>query len=120
MRLTFGLIDLCVIVVTVGMLSLLLLPPGDFAFTHPYPPAESPPGNVLTNDAGEYHQGATRGMHLDLSILPDSRYSLIWSGCTGVGYRESGHVRNTGGLYLLASTRPIGMSIARGFVPVRW
>lgn len=120
MRLNSSLIALSIIVMIVGALTGLLLPSADHDFTHHYPPASSRRGNELAGVAGEYYLGNGRGTNLRLSVLPDGRYSFVSSGCTGVGYRESGHARQTDGHYVLSPTGPSEPGVERTLDLIRW
>ena len=120
MRVRLNVIELLVIFAIVGVLVALLIPSGDHDSSHRYPPAIPNTGGNPANIAGEYHQGASIGKSLSLSILPDGRYSFVWLTCTGVQHRESGYVRSTSGLYLLSPTKPIESGIERVFLPIRW
>ena len=118
-------IELLVIVSTVGVLAglllpALLLPGGDFDLNPRYPPPGSRPMPGLPDIAGEYYLGDGLGTNLSLSILPDARYSFVSSGCTGVGYRESGFVQEMRGQYVLSPSEPGEPSIQRGFVLIGW
>src|SRR3954469_12832213 len=104
MRLKTTVIELIVMASTVGMVAGLLIPTGDHDFTHHYPPAPSGQRTERVDVAGEYYLGDGLGTNLRLSILPDGRYSLISSGCTGVFQRESGHVREVDDRYMLSPT----------------
>lgn len=117
-KLTF--IEFLVLVSIVGVLLGLLLPAGDWDRKHRFPPALQVPRNDLANVAGSYDQGARLGRSWSLEILPDGRYSFIWSGCTGVHCRESGYAREISGYLLLTPSRPIEPSLPRVFFPVRW
>jgi hypothetical protein len=70
--------------------------------------------------AGEYYRCDGIGFRYRLSILPDGRYSLIDSGCTGVHRRESGYVFAINGEYVLSSSALSEPSITRKFVLIRW
>jgi hypothetical protein len=120
MRFKMSLVELCVILVILGVWLALLIPAGDFDLTHRFPPTVSSSGDDLSNIAGEYYQGTIRGRSLRLSILPDGRYSFIWSGCTGVYCRESGYVRRTDSHYLLSPKEPAAARIEHTFLLVRW
>src|SRR5262245_35333029 len=106
MRVKVKWIEVLVIVSVVGILAGLMRPAGDFDLRHRYPSFAPVPAVGLAGVAGEYYLGDGLGMNLRLSILPDGRYSLISSGCTGVGHRESGHVRVTDGRYILSQSGP--------------
>jgi hypothetical protein len=88
--------------------------------THRYPLPTSRNTLEPAAVAGEYYKGDGLGENLSLSILPDGRYSLISSGCTGVDHRESGFVQERNGQYVLAPTKRSGPSIDRNFVLVGW
>ncbi len=120
MRLKLSLLDVCVIMIIIGVWAALLLPANDFDRRHRYPPQASLPGDNLADIAGEYYKGASRGMSLSLSILPDGRYSFIWSGCTGVHHRESGYIQSTDGSYVLSPLQRVEAGIDHHFLLVRW
>jgi hypothetical protein len=120
MRLKVIPLEVCVLVMIIGVLGALLFPAGDHDLTHRFPPTVAGSGNDFWNIAGEYYQGAARGRYLRLSILADGRYSFIWSGCTGVHHRESGYARNTDGSYELSPVKSDGSKIDRRFLLVRW
>jgi len=108
----FSLLDVCVIVMVMGVLAGLptsvLVSSIDFDMTHRYPPATSNPGGTnLESIAGDCYWGDGLGIRKNLSILINARDSLIDSGCTGVNQRESGCVRRTDGPYWKAGRTTI-------------
>jgi hypothetical protein len=118
-RLKLSPIEIIVVTMIVGVLVGLALPSGDSDYTHRFPPPGPNPGNGFANVAGEYFQGI-RGRHWRLSILPDGRYSFIWSGCCGVYHRESGSVNRVSGHLVLSPLKPIKPRLERVFLPLKW
>ena len=119
-RRLFDPVEVSVLVTIVLVLVCLLLPGGDFDFTHRYPTPRPDARLRFAAFAGEYMQGAVRGKLWALSILPDGRYSFRWSGCCGVYDRESGFVDSVGEQFVLSPIKPIGRQIPRQFFPVKW
>ena len=119
-RFKLRLVEIAVIVSMVGVLVALALPSGDWDYTHQFPSPGPNSGNGFADVAGEYHQGARRGRIWTLSILPDGRYSFIWSGCCGVYYRESGSAKRVGGYLMLSSVKPIEKRMERVLLPLKW
>jgi len=115
-----SLIEIATIAAIVGVLICLLIPTGDHDFAHRYPPPVPIAGNGFAAVAGESYQGDGRGWNLRLSILPDGRYSFVWSGCLGVYHRESGFVRDVGGYLALSPIKQIEPRMARVFAPLKW
>jgi hypothetical protein len=112
------LITVCVLGTLIGMFESSKI---DFDTSHRYPPVR--PGSEATDMAGlagEYYRGDGLGFRKRLSILPDGRYSLIESGCTGVQHRESGFVQEAIGHYFLSPSQPSEPSIERNFVLMGW
>jgi len=118
-RLKLSLIEFLVVMMIVGVLVSLALPSGDSDYTHRFPPPGPNPGSSFATVAGEYFQGV-RGRHWRLSILPDGRYSFIWSGCCGVYHRESGSVNRVSGHLVLSPLKPIQPRLERVFLPIKW
>lgn len=114
------LVEVGVAVVIVGVLCGLVLPSGDWDFSHRFPPAVPNVGNGFADVAGEYHQGASRGRNWRLSLLQDGRYSFVWSGCLGVYHRESGFLRRVGDDVVLSPIKPIEPEMVRTFRPLKW
>jgi len=93
----------------------------DFDMTHRYPPLRSGyKATDVANLAGDYYRGDGLGFRNRLSILPDGRYSLIDSGCTGVHHRESGYLHAVKGQYVLSPPEPSEPSIRQNFVLIVW
>lgn len=113
-------IEALVIAAIVGVLIALALPSGDWDFSHRFPPPSPKLEDDFTDVAGEYRQGATRGRTWRLKILPDGRYSFLWSGCCGVYHRESGATTRVGEDVVLTPAKPIEPRIDRTFRPLRW
>ncbi|APW61578.1 hypothetical protein [Paludisphaera borealis] len=110
-----------VIAAIVWVLFCLMLPTGaDYDLAHRYPAPVAGVGNDFAGVAGEYDQGASRGRNWRLSILPDGRYSFVWSGCLGVYHRESGSVIPVTGYLVLSPVKQIEPRIKRIFLPIRW
>jgi hypothetical protein len=112
------LITVCALGSLIGMMASSKF---DFDITHRYPPVRS--GYEATDVvglAGDYYRGDGLGFRNRLSILPDGRYSLNDSGCTGVHHRESGYVHEIKSQYELAPSEPIESSIRRNFVLITW
>jgi hypothetical protein len=120
MRLKLSLLDVCAILMVLGLLAGLLMPGSDFDLTHRYPPTAAHPENNLADLAGEYRQGARLGRSISLSILPDGRYSFIWSGCTRVHHGESGYVHSDGAHYVLSPLGKVRERLDRTLLLVRW
>jgi len=120
MQLKLGLVDVCVIMMVIGLLAGLLMPGSDFDLKHRFPPTASHPSEDIPSIAGDYYYGDGRGTNLRLSIIPDGRYSLIRSGCTGVYYRESGYVRSADGSYELSPLGRAESQVERRLFLVRW
>ena len=114
------LLEVCVIVMILGVLGALLVPGSDFDLTHRFPLPATNSRDDFSSIAGEYYQGEARGRYLRLSILADGRYSFIWSGCTGVHFRESGYVHSTEGSYELSPVTADRQKIDRRLQLVRW
>ncbi|MGE3822186.1 MAG: hypothetical protein AB7I30_22460 [Isosphaeraceae bacterium] len=113
-------IEIVVIVAFGGVFVGLALPSGDWDYTHRFPSPGPNSGNGFAAVAGEYLQGARLGRSWALSILPDGRYSFIWSGCCGVYYRESGSARQVSGHLVLWPVKPIEPQLERVFLPLKW
>jgi hypothetical protein len=73
------LLEMCVIVMILGVLGALLVPGSSFDLTHRFLPTATDSRDEFSSVAGEYYQGAARGRYFHLSILADGRYSFIWS-----------------------------------------
>ena len=90
MRLKLSLLEVCMIVVTIGVLVAILAPAltskqWDFDQTHRFPPAIARPGRANWDAiAGDYVLWGYHGPRSKLSILSDGRYSLIEFGRMGV------------------------------------
>jgi hypothetical protein len=125
MSLKLSRIDLIIILFTlcglgtlIGMIESSKI---DFDMTHRYPPVGSGSQPIdAASLSGEYYRGDGLGFRNRLSILPDRRYSLIESGCTGVHRRESGFVREVKDGYVLSPSEPSEPSIGRAFVLIGW
>jgi hypothetical protein len=112
------LITVCVLGTLIGMMASSRI---DFDTTHRYPPVRSgAEAKAVVALAGDYYRGDGLGTNFSLSILPDGKYSLVSSGCTGVHHRESGFVQETEGQYVLSPTEPGVPSIKRTFVLIGW
>ena len=115
---------LCEVFVTLAMvavLAALLVPAADNDHSYHYTAPPSNAGVEFASVAGEYRLGSHRGRGWCLSILPDGRYSIVSSGCTGVGYRESGSVKRVGRYFVLSASEPTEeRQIARVVRPVNW
>jgi len=125
MRMKLSWIELLAIMSMIGVILGLLLPAllssvRDSGREHRYPPPASRRARGLPGVAGEYYLGDGLGMNVNLSILPDARYSLISSGCTGVHYRELGFVQESKGQYVLSPSGPSEPSIKRTLVLIGW
>ena len=121
-RLKFSPLEAIVVVIIVAVLAALLYPTGDNDLSHRYSVLPSNAGVGFASLAGEYRLGVYRGGRgWCLSILADGRYSLMWSCCVGVGYRESGSVKRVGEYFVLsASETTEDRHFARVFQPVNW
>jgi hypothetical protein len=115
-------LEVVVVVIIVTVLIALLVPTGDNDSSHRYTSPPSNAGVECASVAGEYRIGVYRGGRgWCLSILPDGRYSLVSSVCTGVAYRESGSVKRAGEfLVLSAANATDDRQIARVVQPVKW
>jgi hypothetical protein len=121
-RLKINPIEAIVVVIIVAALVALLYPTGDHDLSHQYAAPASNAGVGLDALAGEFRLGVYRGGRgWCLSILPDGRYSLMWSCCVGVGYRESGSVTRVGEHVVLSAANATDeRRMARVFRPVNW
>jgi hypothetical protein len=121
-RLKINPIEAIVVVIIIAVLVALLLPTGDNDLSHRYSAPASNAGVGFASLAGEYRLGVYRGGRgWCLSVLPDGRYSLMWSCCVGVGYRESGSVKRVGEYLVLSTANTTDDSrVARVFRPVAW
>jgi hypothetical protein len=120
-RLKITLAEAVVVAMISVVLISLLLPGGDFNFDHRYLPFDPNTRFGFAGLAGEYRLGVHRGGRgWCLSILADGRYSINWSCCVGVGYRESGSVKRVGEDLVLAAAAPTEGRFARVFRPVKW
>jgi hypothetical protein len=121
-RLKINPIEAIVVVIIIAVLVALLLPTGDNDLSHRYSAPASNAGVGFASLAGEYRLGVYRGGRgWCLSVLPDGRYSLMWSCCVGVGYRESGSVKRVGEFLVLSAAEATDESrMARIFRPVNW
>ncbi len=115
-------IEAIVVVIIVAVLAALLYPTGDDDPSHRYAAPAPNAGAGFAALAGEYCLGVYRGGRgWCLSILPDGRYSLMWSCCVGVGYRESGSVKRVGEFVVLSAAEMTDeWRMARVFRPVDW
>lgn len=114
------LVEWLVILAIIAVLVALLIPVGDQGYRHKYPPPRRSPRNAA-RCAGDYYQGYSLGYNLNLSILPDGRYSYYWGTCTGIAEREAGEARNISGFLVLTPTITSEVSrLAHVYVPVRW
>ncbi len=115
-------LEAIVVAMIVGVLIALLLPGSDFDFAHRYSPPDPNAGSGFAALAAEYRLGQPRGGRgWCLSILPDGRYSIVSSCCTGVGYRESGTVKRIGEHVVLSAGGATAESrFARTLQPVKW
>jgi hypothetical protein len=125
MRVKLNWIELLTILPIIGILvgllmPALLMPVGDFDLKHRYQPLAPQHVTVPPGIAGEYYLGDGLGTNQRLSILPDGRYSLVSSGCTGVHHRESGFVHETKGHCVLSPSDAVEPSIKRTFVLIGW
>ncbi len=119
--LTTKLCELFVTLAMVAVLAALLVPAADYDYSYHYSPPPPNAGVEFAPVAGEYRLGAHRGRGWCLSILPDGRYSLLISSCSGVGYRESGSVKRVGEYLVLSAAAAMEESrMARVFRPVNW
>ncbi len=120
-RLIIKLGELFVLLVMVAANVALLLATADYDLSYRYAAAPSNAGVEFASIAGEYRLGARRGRGWCLSILPDGRYSLLCSSCTGVGDRESGSVKRVGEYFVLSTANTTDdQRMARVFRPVEW
>jgi len=115
----FSLLDILAITMIVGVLIGLLLPGNDYDATHRYP-ASAVAGINLSKVAGDYYRGNGRGMNWSLSILPDGRYSFVWSACVGIIHREAGQAREVEGHLVLTPENPNAKRIPRDLLPIHW
>jgi hypothetical protein len=125
MRVKLNWVELLAIVSTIGVVVGLLLPAvlspiRDHDYEHRYPAPVSGQIPGLERVAGDYYLGNGLSPNVNLSILPDGRYSFVSSGCTGVHHRESGFVRAEDGQYVLSPSEPSEPSIKRNFVLIGW
>jgi hypothetical protein len=119
MRWKPNLIEILVVLAIVGVLVALLLPDPDQDRSHRYP-LKVVAGANLAKVAGNYYWNNGRGRTWNLSILPDGRYSFVWSGCVGVCHREAGQVGEVEGTIVLTPETPNERKVDRELVPVRW
>jgi hypothetical protein len=112
-------LELCTVASITGVVVALLLPAGDRDLTHRYAPALAGDRSDFGEIAGEYLKEHNYGAER-LSILADGRYSFFSHACTGVGARESGHVRRAGAFYVLIPAKLGESKLERVFEPVRW
>jgi hypothetical protein len=120
LRWNLGWVEVAVLAVMAALCVVLVMPSGDRDHAHRYPPAGPNPGSSFVDVAGEYYLGDGLGLNWKLRILPDGRYSFVWSGCCGVYHRESGALRRISGYVLLAPVEPIEPTMKRVLLPVRW
>jgi hypothetical protein len=92
----------------------------DWDTSHHFSPAKANAGEEFASLAGSYRQGNHLGYRLALEILPDGRYSFVWSGCCGVCDRESGNLKKSGEYLLLSPAKAMETGIPRILLPVPW
>ena len=124
MRVRMTLRVACIIVAFCGVLSALLAyTEHEFTDrwdrTHRYPAAASSPPIDLSLLAGEYLKEHKYGAER-LSILADGRYSYFSHACTGVGGRESGHIRRAAACYVLSPTKESDEKLERVLLAIPW
>jgi hypothetical protein len=87
-------------------------------YSHRFLPSN--PATPVASYAIDYYQGDGLGMNWTLRILPDGRYSFLWTGCMGVYDRESGYATFEGDHLKLIPVVSSQSKIPRDFVPIRW
>jgi hypothetical protein len=109
-RLRPTLLDLCIVLIIIGILVALLAPSlimKDRDYSPVLPPkSERAIEPEIANIAGEYYQGDGLGMNWSLELTKDGRYSFVWSGCLGVYEKDCGYVRLVKGIVHLSPSKP--------------
>ena len=115
-----GYLEILTVTSIIGVLLGLTLSSGNMDRTHRFPPPGPGAVKAFADVAGEYHQGARLGQSWALSILPDGRYSFIWSGCCGVYDREMGTVQRINENLVLSPIKSIESRMERAFLSIKW